>query len=350
MEVSDSLQDANRALYEAGYTDGLPVIPPTPELVEAMYRPHELKGDQVLGRLAPRFGQARIDLIAANAVMAGCQPEHFPVIIAAVKAMLDESFNLLGVQATTHPCTIALVLSGPVRHSLGINLNGNAMGEGNLATATIGRAIRLIGRNIGGAMPGRTDLTAQGSPARFSFAFGENEELSPFPAFHTTRGFSDLDSVVTIFGCEGPHNVNDHSSNTGKSFLEMLAGTMATFGPNDLGRKRGHPLVALGVEHAGLLHRDGYTREQVQEYLFENARVLPSALPKEMREWLEARDDINRDLWNERGIPLASCPENFSILVAGGPGRHSCFMPSFAFTEPVSAQIELAKNIIVCDC
>jgi hypothetical protein len=275
--------------------------------------------------------------------MAGCHPEHFAVVLAAVEAMLDPELNLLGVQATTHPVSPCLVISGPIRAALGFNLSGNAMGEGTLANATIGRAIRLILRNVGGARPGTTDFTTQGSPARYGFVVAENQEVSPFPPFHTSIGFSAEQSVVTVFAAEGPHNINDHSSNCGESLLQMIGGTMATFATNDLARG-GKPLVVIGPEHASMLARDGFTRETVQQYLFEHARVRLDALPREMREWLEVRHDIDRSLWSERGLPVAARPSDIFVMVAGGKGRHSCYIANFAFGRPVARAIDFTPT------
>jgi hypothetical protein len=354
-QLPESPRAASHAFYRRGYTDGLPIIPPSEELVAEMVAGQSRPREEMLGRMPPRDGAATVEALAVNAVMAGCHPEHFPVVLAAVEALLDPALNLLGVQATTHPVSPCLVISGPIRAALGFNLSGNAMGEGTLANATIGRAIRLILRNIGGARPGRTDFTTQGSPARYGFVVAENEEVSPFPPFHTSIGFDAAQSVVTVFASEGPHNVNDHSSDCGESLLEMIGGTMATFATNDLGRG-GKPLVVIGPEHARILGRDGFTREKVQRYLFENARVRLEVLPREMREWLEERHDIDRSVWTARGIPLADRPEDIFVMVAGGKGRHSCFMPNFAFGRPVARPIAFTPtgapppSLPECDC
>lgn len=346
---------ASDAFYRRGYTDGLPIIPPTDELVAQMIGSQKRPAHEVLGLMAPKQGEVTIEALAVNAVMAGCRPEYFCVVIAAVEALLDPRFNLLGVQATTHPVTPLLVVSGPIRYELGFNLAGNAMGEGTQANATIGRAIRLILRNVGGGRPGRTDFTTQGSPARFGFCVAENQEESPFPPLHVALGYAPEQSVVTVCQAEGPHNVNDHSSQTALSFLQMLAGTMATFGTNDLARG-GHPTVALGPEHARLLSREGWTREKMQAWLCEHARVLPSSLNVEMRDWLLARDDIDKSVWTDRGIPIGAQPTDFLVFVAGGTGRHSSFMPSFGFGRPATRLIDYTPTgappplIPECDC
>ncbi len=353
LDLPDDPREASRALYEKGYTDGLPVIPPTPARVAEMLAADSRPPATVLGRLPPRLGAATLEAVAINAVMAGAMPEHFCVITAALEALLDAQFNLLGVQATTHPCAPVVVVSGPVRHGLKMNLGANAMGEGNLASATIGRALRLVLRNVGGAIPGTTDMVTHGSPARLGFTFAENAEDSPFPPFHTTLGFAASDSVVSTFAGEGPHNVNDHSSHSARGVLLMIAGTMATSGTNDLARG-GKPLVVLGPEHAEIVGREKMSRQDVQQFLFEHARFPRERLPQEMTAWLEGRTDINRDLWNARGVPVADRPEDIYVLCAGGRGRHSVYIPNFAFSRPTWRKVQFDQAVApgkpVCDC
>jgi hypothetical protein len=340
-QMPSSPRAAMDAFNQRGWSDGLPIIPPTDELVREMLGASA--GGAILGRMPPRLGQVTLEAIAINAVMAGCHASHFPIVVAAVEALLDPAFNLLGVQATTHPCTALALISGPAARELGFCLGGNAMGEGTHANATVGRAIRLVMRNLGGARPGKTDFATQGSPARYSFVLAEDEAQSPFAPFHTTRGFEGGQSVVTMFAAEGPHNINDHSSACAESLLLMIAGTMATLATNDLGRG-GKPLLVLGPEHVEMLRRERVTREQVQSFLFEHARVPVEKLPREMREWLLERHDIDRTVWSPLGVPVADRPDDIFVTVAGGRGRHSAYVPSFAFGKPVSRAIAYAAT------
>jgi hypothetical protein len=347
---------ATDAYYRRGYTDGLPIIPPSDELVlETLAMLPNRSAREVIGLMAPRQGEVTLEALAINAVMAGCRPEYFPIVVAAVEALLDPGFNLLGVQATTHPVTPMLIVNGPARYELGFNLSGNAFGEGTQANATVGRAIRLILRNVGGGRPGKTDFTTQGSPARYGMCVAENEEESPFPPLHVALGWKKEDTVVTVCQAEGPHNVNDHSSQTALSLLRMIAGTMATFGTNDLARG-GHPALALGPEHAKMLGREGWTREKIQAWLCDNARVPPSRLPGEMQRWLKEREDIDKSAWTDAGIPVGNKPEDFVIFVAGSTGRHSAIIGSFGFGKFVSRRAayvptgQPAPLIPECDC
>jgi hypothetical protein len=349
IEAPESPRALARRFYELGYSDGLPIVPPTDEAVHEMLERHGLDATVTIGRLPPRGGAATMELMAINAVMAGLDPAAFPLVIAAVQALLEPEFNLRGVQATTHPCSPLLIVSGPIRHPLRLNRHSNALGDGNATAATVGRAIRFILRNIGGAKPGVTDMVTQGSPARAGFVVAENEEDSPFPAYHVARDFPDTQSVVTTFASEGPHNINDHASNSGGELVEVLARSMATMGTNDLGRPDGNPVLMLGPEHATVLHRDGFTRESIQAYLFEHARVRVDEMPPDLVRWFELREDVDRSLWSERGVPIANRPSDFHVLVVGGPGRHSCHVPSFGYSRPVSKAIQF-KNLVVCEC
>ena len=163
----------------------------------------------------PRQIVPTLQSLAANAVMAGCKPEYFPVVTAAMRGVLDPEYNLHGTLATTHSCAPMVMVSGPIRHELGINCGSNCFGQGWRPNATIGRALGLMLLNIAGAKPGEMDRSTQGNPAKYTFCFGENEEENPWTPYHVQRGFAPSDSVVTVMSGEGPHNLNDHGSTTG---------------------------------------------------------------------------------------------------------------------------------------
>ena len=180
--------DAVQNLYlERGWTDGLPVTPPTPERVESMLRAVDLPPYRVIAEIPPNWGGATVERLAINAVMAGCLPEYFPVIVAAVDAMSDPAFNLYAVQATTHPCAPLVIVNGPIREALGFNGSSGAFGPGWRANATIGRAIRLALLNIGGGYPGVGDMSSQGAPSKYGYCVAENEELNPWGPLHVDR-------------------------------------------------------------------------------------------------------------------------------------------------------------------
>ncbi len=338
---------ALESFHAWGYTDGLPVVIPTRERVDAMCAGAKHYPVESLGSLAPRNGVATIQKIAINAVMAGCLPEHMPVLEAAVSAMNEGEFNLIGMQTTTHPCSLLCIVQGPVVPGLGFAAGHGCMGPGTRANASVGRALRLILQNIGGAIPGRTDKATQGSPAKYGFCFAENEAESPWAPLRTTLGFTPEDSCVTVAAAECPHNVNNHLSSDGESILETMAQTMATVGNNNL-YVGGDHFVVFGPEHAQAVAASGFTREEVQRYLFEHARVavdrIPASKLEELASWGSYAGQIEG--WGGR-IPLARESSLLRVLVAGGAGKHSCWIPTFAVgysqTHAVETETEICQ-------
>src|SRR5215475_2328242 len=196
--------DALESFHARRLSDGLPFVLPTQERVQAMI------AGEVIAIVPPRWAEATVENIAINAVMAGCRPQYMPVLIAALQAVADPAFGLYSVQATTHPCAVLMLVSGPIVDELGLNFRHGAFGPGFRANATAGRAMRLILMNIGGGIPGHGDQATHGSPAKFSYCVAENEAATPWEPFRVARGFARTDSTVTVFSGEGPHNVNDH--------------------------------------------------------------------------------------------------------------------------------------------
>jgi hypothetical protein len=284
--------------------------------------------------MSPRRIVPTLRNIAANAVMAGCRPEYFPVVVSAVRAVLDPDYNLHGTLATTHPCAQMMIVSGPARQRLGINCGSNCFGQATKANATIGRALQLTLLNVGGAKPGNMDRATQGSPAKYSFCFGENEEESPWEPYHVRRGFAAGDSVVTVMAGEGPHNINDHASTSGKGLLTTIAGTVSQAGANVISAD-GPYFVVLGPEHAKTIHRDGWTIEDMQEMLYTATAVDISRVSEEQQKFYE--DRTNRLI--DGSYYLSRDPADIQILVAGGPGKHSAYIPSFGHNEACSMRI-----------
>jgi hypothetical protein len=215
--------DAINALYlDRGWGDGLPIVPPTAERVERMLAWCDRAWDEPIAKIAPRYGEATPLRLAANAVMAGCRPEYFPLYMLAIEAMCEEPFNLYGVQATTHLCAPLVIVNGPVGREIGLNSGHNAFGPGTPSNATIGRAIRLALLNIGGALPGSGDMSTFGAPSKFSYCVAENEAASPWEPLHVERGFPVDATTVTVIGAECPHNVNDHESLSAQGILTTI--------------------------------------------------------------------------------------------------------------------------------
>ncbi|MFN0094423.1 MAG: hypothetical protein ACKVVT_06555 [Dehalococcoidia bacterium] len=323
--------------WRRGWTDGLPVIPPTAERVAAMLKATRRDPLEVVATLPPRQGEATVEAIAVNAVMAGCEPKHLGILLAAVEGVSHERFNLDGINATTHPAGVFILVSGPAARAAGIHGGAGCFGPGFPANATIGRALRLILLSIAGATPGKGDRATQGTPAKLAFCATEREDASPWPPFHTTRGLEAGQSCVTVFACEGPHNIQDHGSNTPEGILQTVAGAMGQAGSNNI-LARGEPILVFGPEHVATVATGGHTRESVQRYLFEHARYPASKLSPEFLDMVRDRlqgGDPNEPL--DALLPMADGPESIHILVAGGPGKHSCWMPTFGgMTRPVT--------------
>ena len=188
---------------------------------------------------------------------------------------MQPQFNLSGINATTHPCAVLVLVNGPIGRELGVHGGPGCYGPGFRANATIGRAVRLLLLNIAGASPGLGDRATQGTPAKFALCLAENEEASPWAPFHTTRGFEPDDSTVTVAASEGPHNIQEHGSNTALGVLQTVVGALGQAGSNNI-LSRGEPLLALGPEHAATIADEGWTREGIRQYVYEHARYPAS--------------------------------------------------------------------------
>jgi len=335
IEVGDLDADRWNDYAEAqGWSDGMPLMVPTEDKVAAFVE--TCRGDnEPFDPMPPRRVVPTLQSIAANAVMAGCKPEYFPVVASTVRALLKPDYNLHGTLATTHPCAPGVIINGSIRANLEINCGSNCFGQGHRANATIGRAVQLTLLNIGGAKPGVMDRSTQGSPAKYAFCFGENEEESPWEPYHVRRGFAADDSVVTVLPCEPPHNVNDHASTTGDGILTTIAGTVSQPGSN-LIYGTAPFTVALGPEHAQTIHRDGFSITDIQQKLYEDSAVSVDRVSDENRANYE--EDREQEPVNGKYY-LTRSPEDIQVLVAGGPGKHSAIIPTFGFTEAISFRI-----------
>lgn len=322
-------------------SDGLPVVPPTPERIEAMLAGCTADPDEVVGRMPPKYGDITLRSVAALSVMAGCRPDYLPVVVAALRAALEPSFNLNGIQSTTHPVAVLTVVNGPVAQATGMNSGHNAFGPGNRANATIGRGIRLALLALGGAYPGDGDMATMGSPAKYTYAIAENEAGSPWDSLAVTRGYSADDSVVTVFGAEAPQNVNDHESKSGLGLLRMIAGTMRSTGINNSYYADGEVLVALSPEHAQTMAADGYSREDVQRYLWHEGRTPISYFSEgNIRQRLQTRFPGEFAEYGAHTlVPVVHDAANVIVCVVGGAGKHSMFIPSLGATRAASALV-----------
>jgi len=313
-------------LHEMGCTDGLPVIVPTRERVERMALASGLDVDLVLGVMGPAMGAATVEKIAAAAVMAGCLPDHFPVVVAAVQAACDPVLDLTEVQATTHNLGPLIIVNGPARLACGPIASGfGALGPGHRANASIGRALRLAMINIGGGRPGISDMALLGHPGKFTYCLAEAEEDSPFPPLHTSLGYSSEQSAVTVACVEAPHSVcfiGDADDPTAVDrALRQYAAVLANAASNNHLIGRGVQVLVLNPDHARFLADAGLDRGALQEALAERA-VRP-------RNEIWAMPAAEGHMPDGDTVPAVRDPENILILVAGGTGLYSAVMPSW---------------------
>ena len=266
-----SADDVAEFMFDQGFSDGLPLVPPTPERVMRMLTGTHRGAQDVVAVLPPHMGDATIEKIAINAVMAGCKPEYMPVIIAAIEAACTDEFNIHGVMATTMGATPVMVVNGPIREQIGMNAGLGALGTGNRANATIGRAVRLAIRNIGGAKPGETERSTLSNPMKFTMCFAEHEERSPWEPLHVERGFAREDSVVTLFAMTGGpvHIVDQESRDPDQVAGSLGLGLEGVFLP----KLRNVPIDALLVvcpEHIDTLMSQGdYSKKRLRERIQE---------------------------------------------------------------------------------
>ncbi|HEU0020069.1 MAG TPA: hypothetical protein VFR55_00115 [Dehalococcoidia bacterium] len=324
IELADEYESVQELYLERGWSDGLPIVPPTPQRVEAMMAGTDRDAQQVVAELPPIWGAATIEKLAINAVMAGCLPGYFPVLVAAIEAMGEPAFNLYAIQATTHPCAPLIIVNGPLRSALGMNCASGAFGPGWRPNATIGRAVRLALLNIGGAHPGTGDMSTQGAPSKFSYCVAENEESNPWQPLHVERGFSREQSTVTVLAGEPPHNINDHTGSSAEEILTIIAGSIAVTGANNA-YTGGETLLALGPEHAGTMARDGFSKRDIGEWLGRRATI---PLERYTAETMIERFGRIPD----GPVPMVGSPEDLTIIVVGGPGKHSSWVPTFGGT------------------
>jgi len=336
----DDLLDFQAFLMERGWGDGLPAIPATPERVAAMLAGTRRPAADPVAVLPPRLGRATVERVAVNAVLAGALPEHLPVILAAVEAVSQPAFNLQAIQTTTHPCSPLVIVNGPLATRLGINGGGNALGQGHRANAVIGRALRLVLQNVGGARPGHEDRATLGHPGKYSYCVAENETASPWEPLSVERGFARETSTVTVCGSEAPHNINDHGSSTPEGILTTVVGSVATVGINNI-YLGGEPLVILGPEHAATVAGGGWSKARFKQALWERAQVPLSRFDASNLERFAVIHPAGfKDRPPETLAPIAREWSDIMIVVAGGAGKHSVFVPTFGATRSVTLRIE----------
>lgn len=329
--------------FEQGFTDGLPVVPPTRRKIDAIVERLGGEPDHVEAKIAPRWGELTREVLAINMVMAGCKPEYAPVVLAAIKAITDPAFNLNGVQATTHVASPLIIVNGPIAREIGMNGGCNAFGSGNRANATIGRAVRLIMLNVGGGWPGDLDKSTLGHPGKYTYCVAENELQSPLAPYHVEHGYKPEDSTVFAIAAEAPHSVTNHVANDPEGILDTMCSAMSTIASNSAVLS-GHITVVLGLEHAQRIAKHGWSRSDIRNYLYHNhgnrfidlayghryGKVYNRNLPKYFK-----RDPETR-------IPIVAGPDHIHLFVMGGEaGQFSVLIPGWGhMSTPVLRPID----------
>jgi len=327
--VGDELEE----MFERGYSDGLPVVPPTPERVAAMLG--RADPDEVLGLVPPALGEATLERVAACAVLAGCKPSYFGVVVAAVEAALDPAFNLNALAVTTSPPGQILVVNGPIRRELGMQTGMGALGPGFRPNLTIGRALRLVVHLTGGGAPGTLDRSTLGHPGKLATCVAEDEEGSPWEPLHVERGFDREQSTVTVVGGDAPLSISDHRSRTPEELAACLgwAGA-ATWSPN-WWLMDATSLYVICPEHAALFRAAGWSKERVRQAIVD----APRRTAAELRAFGETPPEVHAAAADATFGKWAR-PENVQLVCAGGEaGRFSAvFGPAFGFDSALTTR------------
>lgn len=339
LDLDDPTPEAMYELFEKhAWGDGLPLVPPTRERVDAMLAHAAGDPDEVLATLLPRAGIVTRRVVAINAVLAGCPPVVFPVVLSAIRALARPEVNLRGVNATTHLVAPMVLVHGEIAARAGFHAGVGCFGPGTRANATVGRAIRLILLHVAGARPGFGDAATHGQPAKYGFCAAENLAECPWEGYAASRGI-DAPSAVTVHCGEGPHNVHDAEADGDPGLiLDKVASAMATLGVNNAPISQGEYFIVLGPEHAQSIAARGMTRADVSSYLYERARIPAGVFRRHFEElawaqWMKTAPD-------DAPLPMTAHPDHIRIVVAGGPGKHSLVVPSWGMTKSATVPVE----------
>jgi len=316
------LDSAIELCYTNGWTDGLPVVPPTAERIKAMLEAGGLEPDRQLAFIENRQVSVTAEKVAINAVLAGCKAEYMPVIAAAVQALADPLYGYHGPATSTGGSAVFMVVNGPIARKLEINSGDNLFGPGWRANATIGRAVRLVMRNVIGTLPGELDRSSLGHGGKYTYCIAENEVDSPWPPFHTTRGFRADQNAVTIFAALAPHQYSNQLSATPEGILTTACAHMKVSAGS--GRQPQYAMV-FPAEHQAIMKKAKWAREDVQRYVFDNSKISLADLKRfHMKPGELTRED------EETMVPLVEGPTDLLVFAAGGAaGVQSCFIPGW---------------------
>ncbi len=315
--------------YDQGFTDGLPVVPPSAASIQAMLDAAGLQADELVATLPSHNSVILADKVAINAVMAGCKPAYMPVVTAAVRAFCHPDFTGPATTTTTASTAIGIIVNGPIALQLGINATDNLFGPGYRANATIGRALRLILMNLLGFRPVRLDRSTLGNAAKYSFCFAEDEAHSPWEPLHVERGFRPQDSTVTLVTAIGQTTIRTSDGSDPLPNLLSMADAMSFLGSHNI-LGQGELLVVFAHEPAERFRTAGWSKGQIKQFLFEHAKRTVADLKRagRLREALEAGDETT---WRH----VVQQPEDIIVVAAGGHvGHHAACIPGWGLQNP----------------
>ena len=271
IELAES-EDIMEACFERGWSDGLPLVPPTPLRVTRMLSSTDRSADEIVGSVPPDNRPCTIEKIAINAVMAGCKPDYLQVVIAALRAALKDEFCMHGLLCTTYFSTPVMIVNGPITKQIGMNSGVNALGQGNRANATIGRALQLIVRNVGGGIPGGIDRATLGNPGKYTFCFCEDESDAEWPSLSMDRGYTREDSVVNLFAGSGVQPFVDQQSRQPDSLVKNLANSLRSVA-NTRSFGMADAIIVISPEHRRVLREGGWTKPNLKQALYDELKT-----------------------------------------------------------------------------
>jgi hypothetical protein len=325
------------AYFERGWTDGLPVVPPTEKSIAAMLAGAGLRGDETIGEIVERGVIVSAEKLAINAVLAGCRPEYLPVVVAAVRGLCHPHFAYHGPASSTGGSAMVLIVNGPIASRLGVNSGNNVFGQGARANATIGRAVRLVMMNAMNTRPGFLDRATLGTPGKYSFCFAENESEHPWEPLHVERGYRPEQSAVTVYASNSLCQVYNQLAAEPEPLLRCFADALCNLGTPNL-RGFNQSLIVFAGEHTDILRRSGWSKRDVRHFLMENARRTVADLKRAGRRpgEIEPGDETT---WKHAFERL----EDILIVCAGGEaGSWSACLPGWGnkWTRSVTTPID----------
>ena len=328
-QLNLSSSEAIEYFFDRGWTDGLPVVPPTPDLVDEFLAVVDLEPNAVLGSIPERDRQLTAEKAAINSVMAGCKSEYFPVVVAALEAILDPSFNAHAAMSSTGGAALCLIVSGPLVEELSFSHLHNALGSGNRANASIGRAVRLVAMNIFGAKTGLLDASSIGHPGKYSMVVAETKPPVEWPTFAEDLGAPVGKTSVTVIAAEGPRQVANHLNPDPKGWLLTIASAMRSPATFTVG-KGAQVVVVLGYEARESLARAGWSKSEIRTFLAQQSRISPEEL-ETAGVLLEIGSAHNMVPGQDGLLPSVSSADDILLVMAGGPGPGwSAYMPAWA--------------------